>query len=273
MKRTARTARVSSPMPDAETLARWLHEARSVAVLTGAGVSAESGLATFRDPEEGLWAKHDPMELATIGAFERDPELVTRWYHWRFTRARDVEPNPGHHALARLESSLAARGRGFSIITQNIDGLHQRAGSRRVVEIHGTIHRWRCTKTGREKPLADLSFDRFPVPSDHGGLMRPCVVWFGESLPEQALRDTFAALERCDLFLSVGTSATVQPAASFIEIARAAGARTVEINKDATPNTGGVDLALRGPSGVILPEALAALERLASAPEPGHTSP
>lgn len=258
-------------MAQIEMLARWLVEARSVAVLTGAGVSAESGLATFRDPEEGLWAKYDPMELATIGAFERDPELVTRWYHWRFTRARDVAPNPGHHALARLESFLADRDRAFTIITQNIDGLHQRAGSERVVEIHGTIHRWRCTRTGRERDLADLSFERFPVPSEHGGLMRPCVVWFGEMLPEAALRATFAALQQCDLFLSVGTSATVQPAASFIEIARAAGARTVEINKDATPNTAGVDLALRGASGVILPEVVEAMDRLAASADPGHT--
>lgn len=254
-----------------ETLARWLLKAESVAVLTGAGVSAESGLATFRDPEEGLWAKYDPMDLATSGAFERDPELVTRWYHWRFTRARDVRPNPGHHALAQLASILARTGRELIIITQNIDGLHQRAGSERVIEIHGTIHRWRCTKTGREKPLSELAFDRFPVPSEHGGLMRPCVVWFGEMLPEAALRDTFAALQRCDLFLSVGTSATVQPAAGFIEIARSAGARTVEINKDPTPNTAGVDLALQGPSGVVLPEIMATLHRLASAPDPDHT--
>ncbi len=258
-------------MAQIEMLARWVLAAKSVAVLTGAGVSAESGLATFRDPEEGLWAKYDPMDLATIGAFERDPELVTRWYHWRFTRARDVSPNPGHHALARLESRLADRGRAFTIITQNIDGLHQRTGSQRVIEIHGTIHRWRCTRTGRERDLADLSFERFPVPSEHGGLMRPCVVWFGEMLPEAALRDAFAALQGCDLFLSVGTSATVQPAASFIEIARAAGARTVEINKDATPNTAGVDLALRGASGMILPQVVEAMGRLAAPADPGHT--
>jgi NAD-dependent deacetylase len=254
-----------------EGLARMLLNARSVAVLTGAGVSAESGLATFRDKEEGLWAKYDPMELATIGAFERDPELVTRWYHWRFTKARDVKPNPGHDALARLESWLAERGRELTIITQNIDGLHQRAGSRRVIEIHGTIHRWRCTKTGRERPLADLSFDRFPIPSEDGGLMRPCVVWFGEMLPEAALRDTFAALERCDVFLSIGTSGTVQPAASFVEIARGAGASTAEINKDPTPNTAAFDLALQGTSGLILPSVVARLDRLASTGGAGDT--
>jgi NAD-dependent deacetylase len=239
-----------------QRIASWLNDARSVVVLTGAGISAESGLATFRDPEEGLWAKYDPMELATIDAFNRDPELVTRWYHWRFTKARDVEPNPGHYALARLEQRLLERDRSVTIVTQNVDGLHQRAGSKRVVEIHGTILRWRCTKTGAEKPLEDLSFDAFPIPSDHGGLMRPCVVWFGEMLPEWALADTFSALEHCDLFLSIGTSATVQPAASFIEIARAAGAKTVEINRDPTPISEIVNCAAHGPSGEILPRIM-----------------
>ncbi len=248
-----------------DTIAAWLLEAKSVAVLTGAGVSAESGLSTFRDKEEGLWAKYDPMELATIGAFERDPELVTRWYHWRFTKAKDVEPNPGHRALAELEAWLADRhgDDAMTIITQNIDGLHQRGGSRRVVEIHGSIHRWRCTKTGEERPLADLRFDAFPIPSTHGGLMRPCVVWFGEMLPPEALEASFAALQRCDVFLSIGTSAVVQPAASFIEIAREAGARTAEINKEPTPNTDSVEVALFGKSGQILPVLMARVRELA----------
>jgi NAD-dependent deacetylase len=250
-----------------DRVARWLAEARSVVVLTGAGVSAESGLTTFRDPEEGLWSKYDPMDLATIEAFERDPELVTRWYHWRFTKARDVRPNPGHDALALLERKLAARMPDgpppFTLITQNIDGLHQQAGSRRVVEIHGSIHRWRCTCTGHEKPLAEIRFDRFPVPSEHGGFMRPCVVWFGEMLPQEALEASFEALARCDLFFSIGTSATVYPAAGFIEVARAAGARTVEINKDPTANSPSVDVALKGRSGAILPDLLRRMDQLA----------
>lgn len=253
--------------PELDQVADWIVGASGVVVLTGAGVSAESGLATFRDPSESgdaLWSKYDPMELATIGAFERDPELVTRWYHWRFTRCAEVEPNPGHVALAELESLLTRRARdAFTLVTQNIDGLHQRAGSERVVELHGTIHTWRCTKTGRQTPLSELSFDVFPVASEHGGLMRPCVVWFGEALPERALAITGVALDRCDLFLSIGTSATVQPAASFIEIARHNGARTVEINRDPTPNTGGVDIALQGPSGKILPDLLERVRRLA----------
>lgn len=234
--------------------AAWLSESSHTVVLTGAGVSAESGLSTFRDPEEGLWSKYDPMELATIEAFERDPELVTRWYHWRFTKARDVEPNPGHHALAAIERVAMESGRSFTLITQNIDGLHQRGGSTNVVEIHGTILTWCCTETGEESSLDALSSDVYPILSAHGGLMRPSVVWFGEQLPEPALRASFEALSECDLFLSIGTSATVQPAASFIELARENGARTIEINRDPTPITDIVDLTILGPSGAILPE-------------------
>ncbi len=243
-------------------IAAWIRDARSIVVLTGAGVSAESGLSTFRDPEEGLWSKYDPMELATIDAFNANPELVTRWYHWRFTRAIDVEPNPGHHALAQIERLKHQHDSGFTLITQNIDGLHQRGGSSNVVEIHGTILTWRCTKTGAERPLSEIEFDQFPIPSDTGGLMRPCVVWFGEQLPESAIRASFEALSDCDLFMSIGTSATVQPAASFIEVARENGARTVEINRDPTPITDEVDLTVLGPSGLVLPEIMDALREL-----------
>ena len=247
---------------DINTVARWIREARSVAVLTGAGVSAESGLATFRDPEEGLWAKYDPMQLATLDAFERDPELVTRWYHWRFTRARDVEPNAGHHALAELESHLRAQGRSFSLITQNVDGLHQRAGSQSITEIHGSILRWRCTRTGAERALEELSFEEFPVRSEAGGLMRPCVVWFGEMLPPEAIEAADAALRSCDVFLSVGTSGTVYPAAGFIQIASSVGARTVEVNRDPTPITDIVDMRLPGLSGEVLPRLTSAVRTL-----------
>ncbi len=239
--------------------AEMIRDARSVVILTGAGVSAESGLATFRDPEEGHWAKYDPMELATVHAFNKDPELVTRWYHWRFTRARDVQPNPGHYAIGALQRHMADDGRPLTVITQNVDGLHQRGGATDVVELHGTIHTWRCTKTGKKKPLNELSFDRFPIPSDAGGLMRPCIVWFGEMLPEDALRRSFEATAGCDLFISIGTSGTVEPAASFIVAARDNGASTIEINRDPTPNTGIVEIVLQGPSGKILPLILTEL--------------
>lgn len=239
--------------------AEMIDDARSIVILTGAGVSAESGLATFRDPEEGHWSKYDPMELATVHAFNKDPELVTRWYHWRFTRARDVQPNPGHHAIGALQKHKSEAGNALTVITQNVDGLHQRGGATNVVELHGTIHTWRCTETGKQKPLAELSFDQFPIPSESGGLMRPCIVWFGETLPEHALQRSFEAMAECDLFISIGTSGTVEPAASFILAAKENGAKTIEINRDPTPNTSVVDIALQGPSGQILPEVLAQL--------------
>lgn len=236
--------------------AQMIDDARSVVILTGAGVSAESGLATFRDPEEGHWSKYDPMELATVHAFNKDPELVTRWYHWRFTRARDVQPNPGHYAIGALQHHKSNANQSLTLITQNVDGLHQRAGATDVVELHGTIHTWRCTVTGKETPLSHLSFDQFPIPSADGGLMRPCIVWFGETLPEQALERSFTAMAECDLFISIGTSGTVEPAASFILAAKENGAKTMEINRDPTPNTGIVDLALQGASGKVLPQIL-----------------
>ncbi|MFG0245271.1 MAG: NAD-dependent deacetylase [Phycisphaerales bacterium JB052] len=236
--------------------AEMIDDARSIVILTGAGVSAESGLATFRDPDEGHWSKYDPMELATVHAFNKDPELVTRWYHWRFTRARDVEPNPGHYAIGALQHHKSNANQSLTLITQNVDGLHQRAGATDVVELHGTIHTWRCTKTGKQRPLTELSFDTFPIPGDDGGLMRPCIVWFGETLPDDALQRSFEAMAECDLFISIGTSGTVEPAASFILAAKENGAKTIEINRDPTPNTGIVDLALLGASGVNLPQIL-----------------
>lgn len=227
-----------------------LARARSVVVLTGAGVSAESGIGTFRDPEEGLWSNFDPMELAHIDAFHRDPELVTRWYHWRFRKCADAKPNPGHLALAELAKSHPD----LTLVTQNIDGLHQAAQSPEVIEIHGSILRWRCTRTGETIPIDDLTFETFPIPSPTGGLYRPDVVWFGEALPEDAMNRVGAALSRCECFVSVGTSSVVYPAAGFIEVARSRGASTIEINRDATPATAAVDVAIRLPSGRALPE-------------------
>ena len=236
-----------------EQVASALARARSVVVLTGAGVSAESGLATFRDPEEGLWAKYDPMELATIQAFNKDPELVTRWYHWRFTRCVDCKPNPGHHALARIETHINERGGAFTLLTQNIDGLHQAGGTRNIVELHGTILTWRCLQTGQHISIQDIPFDEFPPRSQAGGILRPNVVWFGEELPAEAVETALDVCSKCDLFFSIGTSAAVYPAAGFIDLARANAARTVEINRDPTPISGAVDWSLPGKSGDILP--------------------
>ena len=231
-----------------------LAEARSVVVITGAGVSAESGVSTFRDAEDGLWAKYDPMQLATIEAFHADPELVTRWYHHRFEKCRHCEPNPGHHALAELQQRLTSSGGRFTLLTQNIDGLHQKAGSTDVVELHGSILTWRCMETGEHSSMDDIDFSSFPPMSPAGGLLRPNVVWFGEMLPMDALAKADEAVAECDLFLSIGTSAVVYPAAGYIDSARARGAKTIEINRDPTPISGRVNLAILGRSGEVLPQ-------------------
>jgi NAD-dependent deacetylase len=240
-------------------VAARLATARHVAVVTGAGISAESGIRTFRDTMSGLWKDFDPQKLATQEAFDADPELVTRWYDWRRLGCLAAEPNPGHLALARLEEWMRARGGDFILLTQNVDGLHQRAGSRNVVEVHGSIHTWRCTATGREVRPESAAFDTFPPTSAWGGLLRPGVVWFGESLPIDALRAADHAIQHADVFFSVGTSAVVYPAAGFIEVAGAHGALTVEVNKDPTPLSRRVDYSLRGSAGEILPRILDAM--------------
>ena len=236
--------------------ANTLKAATSIVVLTGAGVSAESGIPTFREPEEGLWAKYDPMELATIDAFHQNPELVTRWYHWRFQRCAACQPNAAHHALASLQHAAIARGTTFTLLTQNIDGLHQQAGSTDVIELHGTIHRWRAIDTGDEIAMRDIDFSVFPPRSGSGALLRPNVVWFGEMLPQDALQAAERAARNCDVFLSIGTSSLVYPAAGLVELTRSAGGTTIEINRDPTPITDIVDLSILGRAGEILPQLI-----------------
>jgi NAD-dependent deacetylase len=238
-----------------QAVAQRLARARSVVVVTGAGVSAESGLKTFRDTMEGLWKEFDPQRLATPEAFEADPATVTRWYDHRRIGCLAAEPNPGHLALARLEAWLESRGCGFLLATQNVDRLHQRAGSRSVVELHGSIVEWRCTATGRKVTPGPEPMTTFPPPSpfEPGALLRPDVVWFGEMLPFEAFSRAEQASRRCDVFLSVGTSSVVFPAAGLIRTAAAHGAYTVEVNRDETPASVWVDAALRGASGRILP--------------------
>lgn len=230
-----------------------LASSRAIVVLTGAGVSAESKVPTFRDTMEGLWAEFDPQRLATPEAFAADPEMVTRWYDWRRLRCLEAEPNPGHLALAELERRATARGAAFTLLTQNVDGLHNRAGSSRVVELHGSIHRWRGERTGEAFELPDGPLQTFPPLLPSGERARPGVVWFGEMLPSEAVAAAEEALDACDLFFSVGTSAVVFPAAGFVHAAKDRGAATVEINPEATPITGLVDHALAGKSGEVLP--------------------
>jgi NAD-dependent deacetylase len=240
--------------------ARLLAVSRCTAVMTGAGVSAESGIPTFRDALTGLWARYDPEQLATPDAFDADPGLVTRWYDERRAACAGCEPNPGHLALAELQRRIRADGRELHLITQNVDRLHQRAGANDVIELHGSLWDWRCTRCGEQREERAVPFFGYPPRCHCGGMRRPAVVWFGESLPDAAVRAAWAAVRHCDLFLSIGTSGQVEPAASLLHEAVEAGAKTVEINPRATAQSDSVDLALRGPSGVLLPQVLAALD-------------
>ena len=231
-----------------DNLVAALQTARSVGALTGAGVSAESGIPTFRDAVEGLWAKFRAEDLATLEAFGRDPETVARWYDWRRQKCAAAKPNPGHLALVQLERRCAR----FSLITQNVDRLHQAAGSRNVVELHGTIWVWRCTACGEEHENRE-PFREFPPRCRCGGARRPGVVWFGEALPEDAIARAYRAAEACDLFLSIGTSAVVYPAADLAHAARRSGAKVAEINAQPTPLSAAADWSVLGKSGEVLP--------------------
>ena len=238
-------------------LAEALQAARTVLVLTGSGLSADSGVPTFRDAQTGLWARYRPEDLATPTAFERDPDTVWQWYRERRRRAREVEPNAGHRALAALESLLPD----LRLVTQNVDGLHQRAGHRDVIEFHGNLHANRCHREGR---IVEVEDDTATPPRcpDCGGPVRPAVVWFGETIPSQALERATAAAGACDLFLAVGTSAEVYPAAGLADIARGRGARIAELNPGDTALSAGVDLRVRARAAVALPEVAAQLQRL-----------
>jgi NAD-dependent deacetylase len=230
--------------------ARWLAKASRVAVLTGAGVSAESGVPTFRDAD-GLWEGHAMEEIATPEAFARHPELVWRFYNQRRANLTKVQPNPGHFALFQLENRYPADD--FALITQNVDGLHRRAGSRNVLELHGNLAFTRCTGCRTLTDRGSEPLPELPHCGDCGALLRPEIVWFGEALPEAVWAAAMTATYRCDVFLTVGTSAVVHPAAGLIGLARRRGARVVEVNPKPTAASGDVDLRLVGPSGEVLP--------------------
>jgi NAD-dependent deacetylase len=234
-----------------------LQRARHVVALTGSGISAESGVPTFRDAQTGLWARFSPEELATPEAFARDPAFVWSWYQWRRDLVERAQPNPGHCALAELASLV----RRFTLVTQNVDGLHQRAGSRDVIEFHGNILRDRCSGgCSQPRRTSDMPFRIDALPRcGCGALLRPDVVWFGEMIPPAALAAASAATRDCDVFLSIGTSSLVFPAAGFAEEARRNGALLVEINPAATPVSGSADFTLRDPAGIALPRLLIAL--------------
>ena len=234
-----------------ETARAWLAEAASVAALTGAGVSSESGIPTFRGPG-GLWRNFKAEDLATPEAFERDPLLVWTWYDWRRTAIAKARPNPGHLALAELESRKPS----FTLITQNVDGLHDLAGSRRILKLHGDIWLLRCTVCQAAWPDRSTPLPSLPPRCACGGLARPGVVWFGEDLPEGAMDEAARAVRASEVLLVAGTSAQVYPAAGLIPSAKRAGARVIEVNTEPTPFSAAVDLSLQGPAGEILPQLL-----------------
>ena len=239
-----------------QAVRQWLRDASSIAVLTGAGVSAESGVPTFRG-NNGLWKQYRPEELATPAAFAHNPKLVWEWYDWRRSLIAEAKPNPGHYALAEVE----ARARKFTLITQNVDGLHELAGSRNVLRLHGSIWITRCLDCKREREDRRTPLPEIPPRCECGGMLRPGVVWFGEPLPSNIWQQAEAAAREADLFLLIGTSAVVYPAAGLAPIAKSAGARVVEINIAesglSAGRSGGIDEFLQGPSGELLPQLIA----------------
>lgn len=239
------------------TLLQTICTARHVVAFTGAGISAESGIPTFRDAQTGLWARFKPEELATPEAFAANPRRVWEWYAMRRRRVREAQPNPGHWALAAIEQHAPR----FTLITQNVDGLHQRAGSRRVLELHGSILRVRCPH--RHHVIEDFqdadSGDEVPQCPVCGQFLRPDVVWFGEELPPGIFQKAETAAANCEVFFSIGTSTQVYPAAQLPFTALENGAAVVEINPRPTPLTPSATFAFQGPSGRILPSLLKAV--------------
>lgn len=238
-------------MGDLEQAREWLAQATSLAVLTGAGISAESGVPTFRGAG-GLWKDYKPEELANAEAFAKNPKLVWEWYNWRRELISKALPNPGHRALVEFEKRIAR----FTLITQNVDGLHDRAGSGKILKLHGDIWRMRCTACGANWPDRRAPLPKIPPHCQCGGLTRPNVVWFGEPLADGMMKEAEHAASAASVFLVVGTSAAVVPAANLIPYAKKAGAKVIEINTEETAATAHVDLALRGPAGELLPQML-----------------
>lgn len=236
-----------------QSISKRINDASRITALTGAGISAASGIPTFRG-DEGLWDEFDPSTLASPEGFRDDPERVWKWYNERRKMISDASPNPGHEALAELEESVEH----FSLITQNVDGLHQEAGSQNIIRLHGNIWEVSCWEDCKESPEQwenyEVPFAEFP-PScpECGGLLRPNVVWFGEQLDPAILQSAQRAIS-CDVFLTIGTSAEVHPAAGFINRASQQGAYTLEINPESTSASSTVDEVLKYGAEDVLPE-------------------
>jgi NAD-dependent deacetylase len=248
-------------MDDFERAVEVLDVASLVVAATGAGMSKESGIPTFRDAQEGLWARYNPQELATRDGFRQDPARVWGWYNYRRGLILGRSPHAGHEAIARLEGLVPE----VAVVTQNIDGLHERAGSSRILELHGNIHRFKCFERDHpvaiDVPLADADGPVEPQKcADCGSSIRPDVVWFGEMLPPGVFESSESLARSCDVMLVVGTSGLVYPAAGLPVTARAAGATVIEVNTEPSELTGSVDIFLSGRAGQVLPELIAGIE-------------
>jgi NAD-dependent deacetylase len=226
-----------------------IRKARSITVLTGAGMSAESGVPTFREAQKGLWAQYDPQELATPQAFHRNAKLVWEWYEWRRNLISRASPNPGHKALKKLEEMKDI----FSLVTQNVDNLHKLAGSDNIIELHGNIFRTKCFDNNHTVETWSTDENIPPQCPECGSPLRPDVVWFGESVPSQAFSMAVTNARQCEIFISIGTSSVIQPAASLPYFAQETGALLIEINTEQTPLSPIMDYQIREPAGKILP--------------------
>lgn len=239
-----------------DKLLTLLRQVQRVAVLTGAGISAESGVPTFRG-ENGIWRKMNPHELASMSAFMRNPGLVWEWYSYRKSVVNEVQPNAGHRALVTLEQ----RFNNFTLITQNVDDLHRRAGSINILELHGNITKSYCLDCKKYYSEVPVSEPQQAPRCDCGGLIRPDVVWFGEMLPSREIKLAFDAARQSELFFSIGTTAEVQPAGSLPIEALQNGAYVVEINPDPTVISDQVHECVRGKAGIVLPQLVSAMQR------------
>lgn len=242
-----------------DQVAEIIGKSSTGAVLTGAGISAESGVPTFRGPQ-GLWKKFRPEQLATMEAFLASPEIVWEWYNWRRELIAKVQPNAGHYALKEMEKFFDS----FTIITQNVDNLHRLAGSSQILELHGNIYYNKCADCGRQfEDQIDIDPSDIPSCDSCGGRIRPDVVWFGEMLTEEIIDQAFVQAEQADIFFTIGTSALVQPAASLPLVAKRNGAVLVEINPETTPLSDLADFSFQAPSGEILPQLVELARSLA----------
>jgi len=252
----------SALIAEVERAAELLESKQHICLLTGAGISAESGIPTFRDKQTGLWENYRAEDLATPDAFARDPKLVWSWYQWRRQLVASKKPNPAHTALAQWQDHIQSTNQQLTLITQNVDDLHEQAGSA-VTHLHGNLWRNRCSQChtpytiqlkGAYDSENSINFDEALVTCQHcDGYIRPDIVWFGESLPMRAWQTAEEAAANCDVFISIGTSSLVYPAAGLAQLAKHNGAKIIEINPYPTPNTL-VDITLAAKAGVILPE-------------------